>query len=83
MVTPRPSFQVVDVSAPNGTVNDRKVMWYVDPKGGQGKTFLSKYLVTLGDCVRFENGKSADIKYGYTGQKWMYMNCYKQVLCVE
>ena len=50
-------------------VDDRKVRWYVDPKGGQGKTFISKYLVSNGDCVRFENGKSADIKYGYTGQR--------------
>ena len=50
-------------------VDDRKVRWYVDPKGGQGKTFVSKFLVANGNCVRFENGKSADIKYGYTGQR--------------
>ena len=45
-----------------------KIRWYVDEKGGQGKTFLSKYLVSKGNCVRFENGKSADIKFGYNGQ---------------
>lgn len=34
-----------------------------------GKTFITKYLLTEGDCLRLENGKSADIKYAVTGQK--------------
>ena len=46
----------------NNDVHDRQIRWYVDEKGGQGKTFISKYMVSNMDCVRFENGKSADIE---------------------
>ncbi len=49
-------------------IHDREVMWITDIDGGQGKTFLSKYLITQG-AIRFENGKSADIKYAYQGQE--------------
>ena len=49
--------------------DDRKVIWYVDVTGNSGKTFLTKYLVTEGKTIRFENGKSADIKYAYNGQE--------------
>ena len=62
-------WQKDTISDIDGPIHDRKVMWVFDEKGGQGKTFLSKYLVSRGDCVRFENGKSADIKFGYTGQR--------------
>ena len=47
----------------------RKIIWYVDEKGNSGKTFVTKYLLTEGDTMRFENGKSADIKHAYNGQK--------------
>ena len=50
-------------------VDNRKIRWYVDEKGGQGKTFISRFLVSNDDCVKFENGKSADIKFGYKGQR--------------
>lgn len=49
--------------------NDRKIIWYVDEKGNSGKTFVTKYLLTLGNTIRLENGKSADIKYALNGQK--------------
>ena len=63
------NWQRDTISDVDGPIHDRQVQWIWDAKGGQGKTFLSKYLVSRGDCVRFENGKSADIKYGYTGQR--------------
>lgn len=47
----------------------RKVIWYVDDVGNSGKTFLTKYLLTEGNCMRYENGKSADVKYAYQGQE--------------
>ena len=47
----------------------RKIVWYVDDVGNAGKTFLTKYLLTQGDCMRYENGKSADVKFAYKGQK--------------
>ena len=46
----------------------RKVIWYVDDKGNSGKTYLTKYLLTEGHTMRYENGKSADVKYAYQGQ---------------
>ena len=47
----------------------RNVVWYIDETGNSDKNFLTKYLLTEGDCVRFENGKSADIKFTYTGER--------------
>ncbi|AHH31485.1 replication-associated protein [Dragonfly larvae associated circular virus-10] len=49
--------------------DDRKVMWYCDSVGNTGKTWFSKYLVALHGAIRFENGKSADIKYAYNGER--------------
>ena len=47
----------------------RKVVWFVDEKGNSGKTYITKYLLTEGDALRFENAKSADVKYAYNGEK--------------
>lgn len=47
----------------------RRVTWFMDKDGNTGKTFLSRYLVTHHDAVRFENGKSTDIKHAYGGNK--------------
>ena len=49
--------------------DDRKVTWIIDEEGNAGKTFLTKYLLTQGDCMRYENGKSADVKFAYEGQR--------------
>lgn len=46
----------------------RKVYWYYDSKGGTGKTWFSRYCVLLHDAIRYENGKSTDIKHAYGGQ---------------
>ena len=47
----------------------RKIVWYVDERGNSGKTFLSKYLISKKGAVRFENGRSCDIKFAYKGEK--------------
>lgn len=49
--------------------DSRKIHWYVDTVGGTGKTYLAKYLVVRDKAIRFENGKSADIKHAYNGEK--------------
>ncbi len=49
--------------------NSRTIIWYVDVNGNHGKTYLSRYLITHMDCIRFENGKSTDIKYAFRGQR--------------
>lgn len=49
-------------------VDDRKVIWYHDSTGNCGKTWFSKYVMINSDAIRFENGKSADIKYAYSNQ---------------
>lgn len=51
--------------------DNRKILFIVDEEGNKGKTILSKYIVLMKDGVRFENGKSADIKFGYNGQKYV------------
>lgn len=47
----------------------RKVIWYSDSRGDSGKTFLSKYMCVEMGAIRFENGKSADLKYAYNGER--------------
>ena len=47
---------------------DRQILFVVDYQGGRGKTELSRYLVHVKEAVRFENGKSNDIKYLYKGE---------------
>ena len=48
--------------------HQREVMWYHDPIGHTGKTYMSKYLTLFKGSIRLENGKSADIKYAYQGE---------------
>jgi hypothetical protein len=48
--------------------NDREVLFIVDIDGGNGKSFLTKYLIAKYNAIMFDNGKSTDIKYGYEGQ---------------
>ena len=48
--------------------NDRTVQWVYDPLGNTGKTWFAKFLVVHENAIRFENAKSADIKYAYNGQ---------------
>ena len=47
----------------------REVIWYNDPVGHTGKTFMSKFLTLFKDAIRLENGKSADIKFAYQGER--------------
>ena len=47
----------------------REVIWYNDPIGHTGKTFMSKYLTLYKNAIRLENGKSADIKFAYQGER--------------
>lgn len=47
---------------------ERQVCWVHDPVGGQGKTWLSKYLLSQG-AERFTNGKTADISYALKGKE--------------
>lgn len=46
---------------------ERQVLWVCDKVGGNGKTWLSKYLVSQG-AERFTNGKTADIAYAIKGK---------------
>lgn len=42
--------------------NDREIYWYVDYKGGQGKTVLAKYLVHVHKAL-YVSGRALDIKH--------------------
>ncbi len=47
-----------------GDPDDRKVIWYVDPEGGAGKTTMLKFLYWLfGSGLLIAGGKRADISY--------------------
>ncbi len=50
-------------------VHPRRVYWIWDKTGNKGKSFLATYCTATLDCIIFENGKSADLKYAYNGQR--------------
>lgn len=53
----------------SGDPHPRQVIWYYDADGNAGKTFMSKYLVHKHNAARYDNAKSVDVKYAYTGQR--------------
>lgn len=48
--------------------DNRKVIWYCDVKGANGKSTCGDYLVAFKDAILFENGKTADIAFAYNGE---------------
>lgn len=52
-----------------GQPDDRKVIWYHDPIGNTGKSWLCKYLLSLSSCAYFNNAKSTDIAHAYKGER--------------
>lgn len=47
---------------------DRKIIWYIDKHGNNGKTWISKFLQWRYQAVIFENAGSNNIAFTYTGQ---------------
>ena len=47
--------------------NDRKVVWYTDFEGGQGKTFMARYLVANHGAIVL-GGEAKDMFYGYNNE---------------
>lgn len=45
--------------------SNRKVLWVVDEIGNNGKTYLSKYLVSKRNSFLVRNGKTSDIAYSF------------------
>lgn len=52
-----------------GEPDRRKIIWYVDKKGGEGKSMLSQLLQSQEKAECFSNGKSCDIAHAYKGSK--------------
>ncbi len=50
-----------------GPVQPRKIHWFVDPMGGRGKTYMTKYLC-LNHGALTVSGKRADILFAYEGE---------------
>lgn len=55
----------------NRDPHEREVYWFYDPEGGNGKTWMSKYLIQQypGQIFYSNGGKAADILFGYQGEK--------------
>lgn len=51
-----------------GEADPRKILFYVDPTGGKGKSFLARYLVCNYGAF-FASGKAADVLYAYDNQE--------------
>jgi len=61
-------FQTELLDIIEGSVDDRKVYWYYDYVGNQGKSYISKYLQLTKDVYYITGGKQNDILYGYQGE---------------
>ncbi|VDI54859.1 Hypothetical predicted protein [Mytilus galloprovincialis] len=51
--------------------DDRKVLWIYDAVGGEGKTFLAKYIQLYRDCICLESGKKTDLAHCFTNEKYV------------
>lgn len=59
--------------------DDRKIIWYIDKKGGKGKTQFAKYMhVNEGACI-LNNGGSKDIAYMINSPKIVIMDLCRDV----
>lgn len=54
--------------------DERTVHWFHDESGNAGKTWFSKLVLSVSDCVRFENGKSCDVKHAYAGERVVFFD---------
>jgi len=52
-----------------GEIHPREVIWLWDTIGNTGKSWFSTYATVQHDTFVCSNGKSADIKYAYGGQR--------------
>ena len=52
-----------------GEPDKRKIIFYVDYKGNNGKIFLSRYINTKPNTLVIENSKSENLKYIWNGEK--------------
>ena len=59
--------------------NNRKVLWIVDEKGGQGKSFLGNYLETFDNALYIENGAKKDVAYLYQNEPIVAINYIRSV----
>jgi len=47
--------------------HDREILWFVDVRGGAGKSYMAEYLLDNFDAIKLR-GKDADILHAYNGQ---------------
>lgn len=57
----------------------RRVIWYYDATGNSGKTWFAKLMCAKHGAVRFENGKSADVKYAWKGERVVFFDYTRTV----
>lgn len=57
-----------------GKADDRKIIWFFDENGNQGKTWISKHIVANMEAARFTNASSKDIAHAYKGEKIVIMD---------
>lgn len=51
--------------------DESKVLWIYDAVGGQGKTFLAKYIQLYRDCICLESGKKTDLAHCYSNEHYV------------
>lgn len=68
VLDPRP-WQSDVIKIADSDPDERKVYWYSDIEGNQGKTYLAKYLVQKYGAYYNNGGKGADILFGYDSER--------------
>lgn len=54
--------------------NDRRVMWICDPEGGNGKSFLSNYMIDNCNAFFANNGQIKDVAYAYDNEEYVILD---------
>lgn len=63
----------------DGPIHRRRIYWVLDPVGNMGKTFLATYAAVKYNAFVTENGKTADIKHGYNGERTVIFDLTRSV----
>jgi len=62
-----------------GPVDPRTIVWYYDPEGGKGKTWMAKHILLNYEACFFQGGKKSDIAYSWNGEPVCIFNFARQL----
>ena len=81
LITPDKQWQIDILEMIDREADDRKIYWYIDEKGGIGKSCFTKYVCSKYNAIVL-SGKCADMKNGIMQYK-MAKEYYPEIIIVD